>query len=892
MPTAATLQRRVILEKRKSLIDQLKQRDKLVGLWRASAYRNDGSQWLRDLSGKGHHLKLGATGRAEILDGTLLLGGDTGSYAFCADSNALDVTGDLEIIVRARVFDWTPAATQMFFAKYGGNGGWYLALTAAGLILGWHDGTNARNATSSVTAPFTDGDWGWFKVTLDVDNGAGGHVVQFFTSPDGVIWTQLGVDRNAGAFTTSIAANTQDVRIGFDADVTGTAMTGGIYMATVKSGIGGAVVASPDFRVQNDGTTSFTDAQGNVWHLPYAKVQAGGAVFAGIGSNRATTPDSVGISVTSDIALIAEITPDDWTPPVSVTAVGKFSGAGDRDYLLMLTSTGTLQFLWCSDGTAGTQASPQSTVATGFADGQRRWVAVHRNSTTGDVKFYTSTDGVTWAQLGATVAGAAGALHNGAGSLATGSYDGTNSPFFGTVHRAIVKSGDHLTGATVADFNPSLQPDGATMWVDPQNNVWTLAQTNQGTDSNDPKFLKYDGQRYVWLPGVAGNYLSVPDSAALSFTGDFDLRVALRADSWNRSQSLLAKSNDTGNQRSWRFDTDGNGVPVLYTSQDGITLVLRSSGSRLDTVLAHDAPACLRATYRASDGRIQFFVKQTTLGTAHADALSDSGWAAFGSTVTTTVTAIFDSTALVEFGAVNAGTALNFLGGQLAAVIKDGIDGTTVLDVDTSIATAESTTFLATTGQTVTINRPTTGRKGVVVVRDMFLMGTDDHLLHPDHADFDLAFADSATQLLALRHMAWSTGGAAGLMVKKTNTTGTNPGWGLFRSGTANRFTALWSDATNQPSVFTDNTGQDRILSTISMVRNMANDEVRNLWGQVRGAAGADSSTGTLDSTLALQIGGSSTATYSDFEFFGAAMVREALIDSEIDQFATELVAV
>ena len=46
--------------------------------------------------------------------------------------------------------------------------------------------------------------------------------------------------------------------------------------------------------------------------------------------------------------------------------------------------------------------------------------------------------------------------------------------------------------------------------------------------TNDPLRLPYDGEKYVRLPGTAGNYISTPDSAALDITGDIDIRA--RAD--------------------------------------------------------------------------------------------------------------------------------------------------------------------------------------------------------------------------------------------------------------------------------------------------------------------------------------------------------------------------
>jgi hypothetical protein len=53
--------------------------------------------------------------------------------------------------------------------------------------------------------------------------------------------------------------------------------------------------------------------------------------------------------------------------------------------------------------------------------------------------------------------------------------------------------------------------------------------STSGADSNDARFLEWPGDNagnYVYLPGVASNYLSVPDEAALDITGDIDIRGA------------------------------------------------------------------------------------------------------------------------------------------------------------------------------------------------------------------------------------------------------------------------------------------------------------------------------------------------------------------------------
>lgn len=106
------------------------------------------------------------------------------------------------------------------------------------------------------------------RVTLDVNNGAGGLTARFYQadSIDGP-WTQFYPDLVGGS-TTSIQTTTSPLTIA-PADL---AIPPGrlpfIGTATrfqVLSGIDGTVIASPDFRPLADGATSFADIAGRTW---------------------------------------------------------------------------------------------------------------------------------------------------------------------------------------------------------------------------------------------------------------------------------------------------------------------------------------------------------------------------------------------------------------------------------------------------------------------------------------------------------------------------------------------------------------------------------------------------------------------------------------------------
>jgi hypothetical protein len=203
-----------------------------------------------------------------ILTSGLYLSGASGNYASAPDDAALDITGDLDIRCEVALTDWTPAASTALVSKLGSAGtrSYQLFIASTGNInLRWStDGTALITQDSTVATGITDGARRWVRATLDVDNGAGGYAVQFFTSTDGVTWTQLGSTRTGGS-TTSIFASTSILAVGSDSNGTANNATGTFYRAQVRSGIGGTIVANPDFRLPFDGR--HRDSAGDTWTL-------------------------------------------------------------------------------------------------------------------------------------------------------------------------------------------------------------------------------------------------------------------------------------------------------------------------------------------------------------------------------------------------------------------------------------------------------------------------------------------------------------------------------------------------------------------------------------------------------------------------------------------------
>ncbi len=203
---------------------------------------------------------LSSTGEAWTINGTarvafdsshasayVLLDGVAGNCASTPDSVTISVTGDLDARTKAAANNYASGAVQTLISKVdAGQRSWKFEITGTGFLnlQTSVDGINGVNHLSTVALGLANSAVSHFRATLDVDNGAAGHTVRFFTSSDGVAWTQLGADVvTAGVIT--LFDGTAPVRFG-ETPADGQRFTGKIYSGEIRSGIGGTVVAKFD----------------------------------------------------------------------------------------------------------------------------------------------------------------------------------------------------------------------------------------------------------------------------------------------------------------------------------------------------------------------------------------------------------------------------------------------------------------------------------------------------------------------------------------------------------------------------------------------------------------------------------------------------------------------
>lgn len=255
-----------------------------------------------------------------VLDGT-------GDYASTPDHADLDITGDIDIRCVVALDDWTPTSQKTVFSKWSASvpADWSYVLsvrTDGTLRLQWRTtGQLEDNAFSSVAPTVSNGAILAIRATLDVNNGAGGRDVKFYTkattgasafadcaSDSG--WTQLGTTQTTGA-TSSIKSGAAVVAAGANEEGGSEFVAGKYYAAVVKNGIDGTTAANPDFTAQTPGATSFDDGTGKTWTLAGNAAITNPVIPTGLTSGTDSTDQSVfttaSITPTADSLVLLSV---------------------------------------------------------------------------------------------------------------------------------------------------------------------------------------------------------------------------------------------------------------------------------------------------------------------------------------------------------------------------------------------------------------------------------------------------------------------------------------------------------------------------------------------------------------------------------------------------------
>ncbi|MFJ1865552.1 hypothetical protein ACIOD1_13055 [Streptomyces sp. NPDC088097] len=197
--------------------------------------------------------------------------------AYAANHASFAVT-DLDVRAEVTPVAWTGVRTNQAWEVCGryvfGDASWYLLVNDDGsLSLTWSaDGSTLRTATSNAAVRFAPGERAAIRATLDVNNGASGRTIVFYTSTSiSGTWTQLG-DPIVQATTTAVWAGSSPLRVGDLPDISTQAIGRLVHAVQVRNNINGTIVANPVFNSQVSGATSFTDSAGRLWSTEGAAV--------------------------------------------------------------------------------------------------------------------------------------------------------------------------------------------------------------------------------------------------------------------------------------------------------------------------------------------------------------------------------------------------------------------------------------------------------------------------------------------------------------------------------------------------------------------------------------------------------------------------------------------
>lgn len=190
------------------------------------------------------------------------------------DSALLSIAGDMDVRIEVALDSW--ATSQSLCGKYvteTNERTWAFRIATGGRLelRVSPDGFNIPafgflDIFSTVPVPAPVSGRLALRATVDVDNGAAGNTITFYTAATiGGTWTQLGAPV-VTAGVTSFFDSPSALEVGDIADI-GIPMVGKVYAFQLYSGIAGTIRANPNLTIQLPGATAFVDTAGtpNTW---------------------------------------------------------------------------------------------------------------------------------------------------------------------------------------------------------------------------------------------------------------------------------------------------------------------------------------------------------------------------------------------------------------------------------------------------------------------------------------------------------------------------------------------------------------------------------------------------------------------------------------------------
>lgn len=323
-----------------------------------------------------------------------------GNFASTPDTAALKVTGDIEMIMRVAMDDWTPAAIMTLMSKYtAGTSGYELQLDVAGtLTASFRVGAANVTATSSVATGFLDGSTWWVRCTRASASGN----VNFYYAPDAddaipTSWSQLGT-ANVATTAGAIVSGTTQFQLG--ERPAGSQSAGGkFYRAVLRTVIGAttpANVLDVDFTAIPSTVAAQTTyiTNGYTWTINRAANARKSVVYTGrplwlFGTDdfmSTADADVMDFAANESFTMLAIIRQHNNAPGAIERIFGKHSSTtANAGWDLAMSSGGSTSLFTIADGTNTSAVSTGSRTVSAISV-----IAGVRNVVTDQISGYNS----------------------------------------------------------------------------------------------------------------------------------------------------------------------------------------------------------------------------------------------------------------------------------------------------------------------------------------------------------------------------------------------------------------------------------------------------------------------------------------------------------------------
>jgi len=202
------------------------------------------------------------------------------------------------------------------------------------------------------------------------------------------------------------------------------------------------------------------------------------------GTSLCSTPDASANQITGSIEFTAKFSTS--TPTLGLFLIGKDT-TSIRGYNFVYNN-GILSIALRKGGSF---AGYNSTASFSLAVNQIIYVKGNYNSITGNINFFTSNDGISYTQLGATVSAGAGAIDSVSTAVSVGAFGNGNGLTHNGVNIYRATISNSIGGTPVVDFNPASYnaSTSQTAWTSATGEVWTI---NTGTATSGYKGVLVD----------------------------------------------------------------------------------------------------------------------------------------------------------------------------------------------------------------------------------------------------------------------------------------------------------------------------------------------------------------------------------------------------------------